>query len=385
MTQKNDGKEESGALRTDQTQLMFGEGFSFSGYERDPLYLNLGTKKFMDISGVSGIDSITDGRAGVFADFDNDGDLDVFSTTIQGQAHLLFRNNVGQGNNWLRVALEGNERTGRDAFSAIVRVKTSQGTLTKIKDGGTGFISQHDPRLLFGLGRDDRAEWIEVTWPHGKVERFAGEARAGATLLLREGTGRAQEMTVARGASLPDPLTRTETFALGLKIKVGQPMPELALKPIGRVATSLRKQLKPGRRALVNVWATWCTPCAAEMPELEKLRAPLAARGIDLIGLNVDSDPAADVSGFIRAHRVQYPNYLGGVGAIESLYATDELSVPMSLIIDDKGVVSEIIPGWSAETRKRFSALVGEGVGGGGGGGAAGTAGTKTRPRANRR
>ncbi|MCA1564525.1 MAG: redoxin family protein [Acidobacteria bacterium] len=385
MTQKNDGRDEKGALRTDQTQLMFGEGFSFSGYERDPLYLNLGTKKFMDISGVSGIDSITDGRAGVFADFDNDGDLDVFSTTIQGQAHLLFRNNVGQGNNWLRVALEGNARTGRDAFSAIVRVKTSAGTLTKIKDGGTGFISQHDPRLLFGLGKDERAEWIEVTWPHGKVERFAGEAKAGTTLLLREGAGRAEAVTPAR-ANLPDPLTRTEAFAQGLKIKVGQLMPELALQPVGRVATSLRKQLKPGRRALVNVWATWCTPCAAEMPELEKLRAPLAARGIDLIGLNVDSDPVADVGGFIKAHRVQYPNYLGGVQAIESLYATDELSVPMSLIVNDKGIVTEIIPGWSAETRKRFSVLAGEG-GNGAGVSAADppAAATKTRQRTNRR
>ena len=373
-----------GALRTDQTQLMFGEGFSFSGYERDPLYLNLGTKKFMDISGVSGIDSITDGRAGVFADFDNDGDLDVFSTTIQGQAHLLFRNNVGQVNNWLRIALEGNARTGRDAFSAVVRVKTSAGTLTKIKDGGSGFISQHDPRLLFGLGRDDRAEWIEVTWPHGKVERFAGEAKAGTTLLLREGTGRAQEVTIAR-ANLPEPLTRAEAFARGLKIRVGQTMPELALKPVGRVATTLRRQLKPGRRALVNVWATWCTPCAAEMPELEKLRAPLAARGIDLIGLNVDSEPTADVGGFIKAHRVGYPNYLGGVRAIESLYATDELSVPMSLIIDDRGIVTEIIPGWSAETRKRFSVLAGEGGGSGGNAGAADTSGTKTRARTNRR
>jgi thiol-disulfide isomerase/thioredoxin len=393
VTQKNDGKEESGALRVDQTQLMSGEGFSFSGYERDPLYLNLGTKKFMDISGVSGIDSITDGRAGVFADFDNDGDLDVFSTTIQGQAHLLFRNNVGQANNWLRVALEGNARTGRDAFSAVVRVKTSAGTLTKIKDGGSGFISQHDPRLLFGLGHDERAEWLEVTWPHGKTERFAGEAKAGATLLLREGTGRAETGAVNR-AKLPDPLTRAETFALGLRIKVGQPMPELSLQPVGRAATTLRKQLKPGRRALLNVWATWCTPCAAEMPELEKLRAPLAARGLDLIGLNVDSDPAADVGGFIKAHRVRYPNYLGGVRAIESLYATDELSVPMSIIVDERGVVTEIIPGWSAETRKRFSVLAGEGDGGGnssnsGGsrnhGGAAGKTVTKTRPRARRR
>jgi len=375
VTHKNDGKEEKGALRVDQTQLMFGEGFSFSGYERDPLYLNTGGKKFVDISGVSGIDSITDGRAGVFADFDNDGDLDVFSTTIQGQAHLLFRNNVGQANNWLRIALEGDGRTGRDAFSAVVRVKTSAGTLTKIKDGGAGFISQHDPRLLFGLGTDERAEWIEVTWPNGRAEKFAGEARAGTTLLLREGTGRAETLALARGAQLPDPLTRAETFARGLRIKVGHPMPELALNMPGRAATTLQRQLQAGRRTLVNVWATWCAPCAAEMPELEKLRLPLAARGIDLIGLNVDSDPAADVRGFIREKRVGYPNFLGGVAAIESLYATDELSVPMSIIVDERGIVTEIIPGWSAETQKRFRMLAGEGS----------AAGMKTKSNADRR
>ena len=53
----------------------------------------------------------------MFADFDNDGDLDVFSTTIQNQSHLLFRNNVGQDNNFLRVELEGGGKdVSRDAF-----------------------------------------------------------------------------------------------------------------------------------------------------------------------------------------------------------------------------------------------------------------------------
>jgi thiol-disulfide isomerase/thioredoxin len=359
VTQQNDGKQEKGALRVDQNQLMFGEGFSFSGYERDPLYLNTGGKKFTDVSGVSGLDSITDGRAAVFADFDNDGDADVFVTTIQGQSHLLFRNNVGQENNWLRVAVEGGKTSGRDAFGAVVRVKTSQGTLTKIKSGGSGFISEHDPRLLFGLGKDARAEWVEVTWPGGRVERFAGDATAGSTLVLREGAGRVDAVTLAR-AKLPDPLTRAEAFARGLKIAVGHPVPDLAVQGVDGARTSLRRQLRPGRRLLVNVWATWCGPCAREMPELERIRAGLARSGVDLVGLNVDTDPQADVRGFVRQMRVTYPVFTGGVAAVESLFATDEMAVPLSLVVNEKGIVTEVIPGWSAETQRRFAALAGE-------------------------
>ena len=54
----------------------------------------------------------------------------VFLTTPQGQAHLLFRNKVGQENNWLRIALEGGPAVGRDAFGSVVRLHTSAGTLT---------------------------------------------------------------------------------------------------------------------------------------------------------------------------------------------------------------------------------------------------------------
>ena len=359
MTLSNDGKDEKGALRKDQDKLMFGQGFSFSGYERDPLYLNLSGKKFTDISGISGIDSITDGRAGVFADFDNDGDLDVFSTTIQNEAHLLFKNNVGQDNNYLRVILEGKPENGRDAFGSVVRVKTSAGTLTKIKSGGSGFISQHDPRLVFGLGKDAAAQSVEVTWANGKVEKFDGELKAGSTLVLREGSGKVETVKLAQ-ASLPEPLTKAEIFARTLKIKIGQPLPDFALKTIGGAAGTMKKQFKAGRRTLINIWATWCVPCATEMPELEKLRPRFAAQGVDLIGLNVDTEKSANIRSYITGKRVTYPNYVGGVAAIEQIYATDELSVPLTILVDENGIVRDLIPGWSVQTQKKFAALAGD-------------------------
>jgi thiol-disulfide isomerase/thioredoxin len=359
VTHSNDGKDEKGALRSDQNKLMFGQGFSFSGYERDPLYLNLGTKKFMDVSGVSGIDSITDGRGGVFADFDNDGDQDVFSTTIQNQSHLLFRNNVGQENNFLRVELEGNGKdVSRDAFGAVVRVHTTAGTLTKIKSGGSGFISQNDPRLLFGLGRDARAESVEVTWPNGKVERFEGDFAAGTTVRLRKDASRAENVVLAK-AKLPEPLTKADTLAQTLKISVGKPLPAIIVRTLEGRPSRIRGHLKPGRQTLINVWATWCLPCAKEMPELERLLPKLAARGIDVVGLNVDTLATAPVGKYVSEKKVTYPILLGGIRAVGTLYATEELTVPLSILVNEKGVVTDLIPGWSAATQRRFSQMAG--------------------------
>ena len=107
-------------------------------------------KKFKDISGVSGIDSILDGRAAVLADFDNDGDLDVFLTTIQGEGHLLFRNNVGQNNNFVRIALEGTA-SGKDAFGTVVSFEN----LTRGADAGeVGW------KWIFGPARSAPALWL---------------------------------------------------------------------------------------------------------------------------------------------------------------------------------------------------------------------------------
>jgi hypothetical protein len=162
-------------------------GFSFSGYERDLVAISTRDGRFLDISGASGADSISDGRAAVFVDHDDDGDLDIFLRAMHGPAHFLFRNEIGQGRKSARVEILGT-RSGKDAFGTVVRVKTSQGILARVKSGGCGFLAQHDPRLLFGLGDDERAEWLEVTWPGGATQRLPGP-RAGERVRLVEPSG----------------------------------------------------------------------------------------------------------------------------------------------------------------------------------------------------
>lgn len=357
MTQNNTQKE-TGTLRNDQNRLIFNQGFSFSGYERDGLFLNREGKKFTDISGVSGIDSITDGRGAIFADFDNDGDEDVFLTTIQGPGHLLFRNNVGQDNHWLRIILEGGKETGRDAYGSVVRVKTSAGTLTKVKAGGSGFLSQSDPRLLFGLGQNAAAQSIEVTWPNGRVEAFTADARAGSTLLLHYGTGQATPVELSK-AKLPDPFTKAESLAHGLKFKVGEQFPPAQVKTISGRSASIQSLLKPGHRTVINLWATWCVPCRKEMPELNRLHPVLAKNGTDLIGLNVDAEPEGKLEPFLKAVPVDYPIYVGGVSTIGQLFATEDMSVPLSVVVGPTGRVEQLLSGWSSETKRALETLAG--------------------------
>lgn len=337
---------------------MFGEGFSFSGYERDVLFLGLDGRSFLDISGVSGADSVLDGRAGVFADFDNDGDLDVFITNIQSDAHQLFRNNVGQDSGFVRVIVDGGARYGRDAFGTVVRARRGPRTLTKIKTGGSGYLSQHDPRLLFGLAAGDSLRSLDVTWPDGRIEHFEGPFRAGSTVRIQPGAARARPMTLTQGR-LPDPLDKNEAAAQNLTIRRGHRLPEFVVaRPEGGSAP-FHTMLRPGRRTLVNVWATWCGPCLKEMRELESLRRSLAVGGIDIVGLNVDTDGGRDIHGFVRRTGARYSIALGGVAAVAALYRTDDLTVPLSVLLDAEGRVEEVFSGWSGAVRSRLLELAG--------------------------
>ena len=91
-----------------------------------------------------------------------------------------------------------------------------------------------------------------------------------------------------------------------------------------------------GRGVLLNLWATWCVPCVAELPALDALARTLAPSGIDVLTVSLDHGGAATVRPFYAAHNIRsLPVLLDPHSAI--LAALGLEGIPMTLLIDARG------------------------------------------------
>ncbi len=142
--------------------------------QEDTLVRNKGDGTFEDVSTRSGayFRQKYVGRGATYADYDNDGDIDLVVVNLNDEAKLL-RNDGGNRNNWLSVEAKLKFAGGsRDAIGA--RVTVTAGTLRQIEDlvPVRGYLSQGDSRLYFGLGKAGHADLVEIRWPDGTVEKI---------------------------------------------------------------------------------------------------------------------------------------------------------------------------------------------------------------------
>jgi hypothetical protein len=127
--------------------------------DKSVLYRNLGKWKFEEIKNAAGL-SLPQTYQAAWADFNNDGQLDMMT------GGKLFRN-TGNKNHWLKVRLEGSGKVNRAAIGAQVRLALGDLTLTRQVEGATGQSNQNDLTLHFGLGARTDPVRLEIRWPDG--------------------------------------------------------------------------------------------------------------------------------------------------------------------------------------------------------------------------
>jgi hypothetical protein len=146
---------------------------SEAGYrQRKVVYRNLRNGRFVDVSEALGAPVTTPkaSRGAAFADFDNDGDVDVVVNNVNDTPDL-FRLDRPAGPHWLSLRLVGTV-SNRDAIGALARVVTKDGEQRQEVRGGGSYYAQNDLRLHFGLGPATAVDRVVVRWPNGLEEAW---------------------------------------------------------------------------------------------------------------------------------------------------------------------------------------------------------------------
>lgn len=148
------------------------------------LYHNDGDGTFTDVSSSSGsaLEIRAAGRGAAVGDYDNDGDLDIVVSN-SGQQPILMRNDGGDAH-WIAVKARGK---GSNLFGLGAKVWVESKGRTQLKEinNVASYLSSNDIRSYFGLGRERKANRIEIAWPSGK-RQVLRDVPADQILLVNE-------------------------------------------------------------------------------------------------------------------------------------------------------------------------------------------------------
>ena len=272
---------------------MLRDGASWSGRERNCCFVNLAGSRFVDASGLSGLDFLDDGRGMALTDWDNDGAVDLWFSNRTGPRVRFMHNRLSSGNHFLAVHLTG-QTCNRDAIGARVELfrdnEPERRQIATLRAGG-GYLSQSSKWLHFGLGQSDSPADVTVHWPDGSTEEFRG-LRCDAHYRLVQGSGMAEPWSRPPGIGSFTPsnlIVPPSSDRARIVLAALPPMPKLEYTDFNGVVKEV--PVAKGHPVLVNLWASWCPNCLAELGELATHGDELRGAGLRILALSVDEGP----------------------------------------------------------------------------------------------
>lgn len=153
------------------------------------------------------------------------------------------------------------------------------------------------------------------------------------------------------------PLARGEVAAFDAST-APKPAPDVAFRGPDGAPTDLAALR--GKLLLVNLWATWCAPCKAEMPALDRLQAELGGDAFQVVAINVETRNLDKPPAWFKANGITHLTYYGGpegkvLPAIQS--AVGSTGLPTTMLVDAKGCTLGVMKGpaeWSSEDGRRL-------------------------------
>ena len=165
---------------------------NLSCYERNRTYLNLGGRRFADISSLSGADSDGDGRSVVAADFRCNGQMDLLVRQAGGGALLYFENHFPKAN-YLKVSLRGSKNNRLGIGARVTAIVDGRSIVRELYPANT-FHSQATSSVHIGLGKAERINKLSVRWPDGLVQDWS-DVEVNRHVILDEASGTIEPVT----------------------------------------------------------------------------------------------------------------------------------------------------------------------------------------------
>lgn len=315
---------------------------SFSGHERNHLFVNKSGTSFVDASPLSGLDNIADGRSFATFDFDRDGRQDIALVNANYPLLNVYRNEIGPpregGANFVAIRLIGGNRfsqpssvfSNRDGVGASVTINVGDTAIHRELRFGEGFAAQNSNTLIIGIGSPDQVSDLTVRWPSGR------ESRCGAFAANQLVTVFEDENTpgVENGFRLqpyrvsPAAFTRNETQ-----------------RGLGSVHLNVRPDQTAGTLRMMTTMATWCDACKHQIPQLAHLRSTFADTELSMLGVPIDPiDTSSDLEDYKREFSPPYKIASFSNEEVSSIQQalraiTRSEALPSTLITNSKGSI----------------------------------------------